>query len=126
MGEVKRYEPQVVDAPTGYGWGVGVTMVEMPGTSSAPGWYARADYARLEREHAAAQAELTRLRAVEANAQMTRNRLEAVERAVAAVSEAMMMRATRWKETQSAQWAGDALALFAVSLAEACGRKGND
>ena len=86
MGEVKRYGPQVVDAPTGYGWGVGVTMAELPGTSSAPGWYAQADYARLERERdeavsvadsmgrdavefsaklAEAQAELTRLRAVE-------------------------------------------------------------
>jgi hypothetical protein len=60
---------------------------------------------------AEAQAELSRLRAVEARTKE--------------VSDAMMMRANAWKQLPlSAGWAGEALALFAVSLAEACGRKG--
>lgn len=121
MGEVQRYRE-------------GGLMYE----SEHGDYVRRADCVRLEREldelrraferaEADVQAlsrEVERLRKVEADAQVIRNQLEAVERAVTAVSEAMMMRANRWKETQSAQWAGDSLALFAVSLAEACGRKG--
>lgn len=52
MGEVKRWECAGEDLPRGCPRGPCVDY---------------ADYARLEREHAAAQAELTRLRAVEAD-----------------------------------------------------------
>lgn len=81
-------------------------------------------HADMVAELEASRAEFERLRRVEADAQMARTRLEAVERAVTAVSEAMMMRATHWKGIDGATWAGESLTLFAVSLAEACGRKG--
>jgi hypothetical protein len=63
MGEVKRYD--VAEATTDeWGYHVPSRMEEYPNGE----YVEHSDYARLEREHAAAQAELTRLRAVEAAA----------------------------------------------------------
>lgn len=140
MGDVKRWYP--------CGNGDSVEMVQFRDddrfvTSEAPDFVELADYARLERDHAAAQAELTRLRAVEADYAalqgFMRDRMPALIAARLAADDGYDpedqhggLYDLRWSggpepEPQGDAWSMDYLPRgekIAADLAEACGRKG--
>lgn len=97
MGEVKRWRPELITSH--YSVGSSISEPAEMNESRLGEYVLHSDYARLEREHAAAQSELTRLRAVEAAANVALDHWE---------------RGDDRAEEEAAF----------LSLAEACGRKG--